>query len=390
LNNKIKPLRVAIIGNIAGVANELLIGLRARGVDAHLFISGSDISNTFGPGREKINAKWVSFLDPFGKNNPGLPTILRVFFREITFQWLRLLRFDIIHSHTAALNFSFSSYLLYSKIHVSPYLAFATGSDYREVAQFGKGFLANITRGHFQKASKILLLNTDMVKIKPPSNFKNTSFFPFAINEEKYSPLRVEKPIELKKKLLCFMMSRLDFGINDMGDNRSSMKGNEKFFFAFRDYIEKFGNAHAIIVYRGSDRDYAKKLILDLGINDSVTFVPELNELDRIHYMRMADVVIDQFNIGSFGLGALEAMSIGKPLITFFDNESVPLCYGQPPPILNAFSSEEIFKQLVKVSKKNIQKKYSRESRKWILREHSMDVVIPRLIDLYKSSLNKR
>jgi len=388
-NNRAKPLRVAIIGNIAGVANEVLIGLRSKGIHAQLFITASDIPNTFGPGREKINPKWVSILDPLSQNRTKMPALLRIFLRELTFQSLRLLKFNIIHSHTAALNFSLSSYFLYSKIRVLPYVAFATGSDYRELVQYGRGILAKITKEHFRKANKMLLLNIDMVKILPPPNFDNPSFFPFVINEKKHSPLRVSKPSGLKGKLLCFMMSRLDFGINDLQTNRSSMKGNEKFFFAFKDYIEKFGGAHAIVVDRGSDRDYARILIRDLGIEDMVTFVPELNELERINYMRMADVVLDQFQIGALGLGALEALSLGKPLISFFDNETARYCYDEPPPILNAQSSQEIFEQLVRVSKKDTREKYSRDSRRWILRHHSRDVVIPKIIDLYMSILDK-
>lgn len=380
-------MRVAIIGNIAGVANEVLIGLRSKGVEAQLFITASDIPNTFGPGREKIDPKWVTILDRQSRSSNRLSIFKRIILRELTFQSLRLLRFDIIHSHTAALNFSFSSYILYSKIRLVPYLAFATGSDYREVVQFGSGFIAEMTKEHFRKANKMLLLNTDMVKIPPTSDFERPIFFPFVINEEKYSPKHVEKPVELQGKLLCFMMSRLDFGISDMQNNRSSMKGNEKFFFAFRDYIEKFGNAHAIVVDRGSDKDYAKTLIKELGIEEYITFVPELNELERVNFMRMADVVLDQFQIGAFGLGALEALSVGKPLITFFDNETVPFCYDHPPPILNAQSSEEIFHQLVEVSKKDVREKYSLNSRNWILRHHSREVVVPKLIDLYMNVL---
>src|SRR4029450_5390844 len=58
----------------------------------------------------------------------------------------------------------------------------------------------------------------------------------------------------------------------------------------------------------------------------------------RRRYAR-ADIVVDQLNAGWYGLFAIEAMALGKPVVTFLHDEAVALtedAFGTTVPILSA------------------------------------------------------
>lgn len=389
-------MKIAILGNLAGVANEIVVGLRKTGIEADLFISTEETGNTFDDlaGQTTLDPAWVQYLDPM--NQAGITkqaivssrgAFLQRHFPIATIR--KLLSYDLIHAHSGSLNFSLLSHLLFVRFRFKEYLAFATGSDIREVAMFEKGAYGYLMRTFFMNASRVLLLNSDMLSLKKPLSLPEASFFPFVINEEKFSPLlQDEKPEIYKGKLLCFMMSRLDFGRADCHDHRSSMKHNERFFYALAEFCKIDRNIHAIVLDRGSDKDFAKQLVEELGISGLVTFHPPMTELERIKYLRMADVVIDQFNLGSFGLCALEALSVGKPLITHLCENSATEAYGDIPPILNARMASEILEQLLRVRSAALRGNLSSRAREWIMKHHSRGVVIDKLMNLYQAVLS--
>ncbi len=184
------------------------------------------------------------------------------------------------------------------------------------------------------------------------------------------------------------MMSNLDFGHTDKGPYRQAIKHNERFFYALAQFVKVDTNIHAIVLDRGADRQVAKKIVRDLGLTEYVTFIPPMTEAQRIEYLQMADVVIDQFDPGSFGLGAIETLLVGKPLITYFRNDFIAGSYADNPPVLNARTAEEISKRLLEVRDHLLRKNISASARQWALKYHSREAVIPKLTQLYRATLN--
>lgn len=382
--------KVAIVGNIAGVANELVVGLRHLGYMADLFIGHDEAKTTLDDvsGQRTLKAEWIRYLDQsYHSRYRVLDKILKEFYGLVV--CIRLFNYDIIHSHTGSLNFSIFSYFLFVKGHLKKYLAFATGSDIREVARFDQTWRGKLMRDYFKNAARVFLLNIDMLSFKDEMGLLEASFFPFAINEEKFFPdKKVKKPELYQGKLLCFMMSNLDFGSSDRGHNRNSMKKNDRFFYALAEFIKEDTNIHAFVLDRGSDRDVAKEIVNNLGIASYVQFLPPMTELERIHYLNMADVILDQFNLGSFGLGALEALSVGKPLITHLRMDCIAKCYDVAPPILYAQTAKEIFLRLLEARNLESRQELSRQARQWLIRYHSRQTVITQLISHYRDITN--
>jgi glycosyltransferase involved in cell wall biosynthesis len=392
---KQEDLRIAICGNLAGVANEMLLGLRRSGVKADLYVKHREAESMLYDlvGQSPIKTEWIRYSDiaPLSKQDfehTILWAVKNIFFQ--IFLNLRLLRYDLIHSHSGSLLLSPLAYGLFVKLKIKRYLAFATGSDLREIAQCEKSWKGHWMRNYFRNATRTLLLNVDMLGFKDRIGLSSARFFPFVINENKFHPPNQEKKqLANDDKIICFMMSNLDFGIADHSPNRKSTKHNDRFFIALSEFIKENRNIRVVVLDRGPDKEEAKKIVHKLGLDEFVYFHPPMSELQRLENIQMADIVVDQFDLGAFGLGALEALSVGKPLITFYRDDLTAVTYNDSPPILNARTSEDILIRLREAQDPHVRQEISEKARQWILRNHSRGIVVPRLLLLYQEAMKK-
>ena len=109
-----------------------------------------------------------------------------------------------------------------------------------------------------------------------------------------------------------------------------------------------------------------------------------------IQYYNIADIVLDQFVLGSWGTSTPEAMSCGKPVLMFYKKEFILRAFGEEPPILNSFSEEDIFSNLMKLAKDmDFRKEVGSKSRDWIIKTHSPKVVAKKHLEILQSSIDK-
>ena len=80
--------------------------------------------------------------------------------------------------------------------------------------------------------------------------------------------------------------------------------------------LEKFPNAKLVIVGLGGMKEYLSSLVNRLKLDDAVKFCFEfISEPDRIAYYASCDVAVFPSLYEPFGIVALEAMSMGKPVV---------------------------------------------------------------------------
>lgn len=138
------------------------------------------------------------------------------------------------------------------------------------------------------------------------------------------------------------------------------LKGNDKFIRAYaRLLATRRPNVRLLMIAKGPDVAASKRLVSQLGIEDAVEWVSEMpKDALRQYYSLPNSVIVDQFwddrwrerypadltpRIG-FGSGSIEALCAKRPLITvFFEQEFYD---GNSPPILAAFTEDEILTQL--------------------------------------------
>ena len=75
------------------------------------------------------------------------------------------------------------------------------------------------------------------------------------------------------------------------------------------------------------------------GLDADLELVEGLHHDEAFERYRAADIVVDQLNAGWYGLFAIEAMALGKPVVTFLHDEAVrrtEAAFGTRVPIVSA------------------------------------------------------
>ncbi|HYZ78583.1 MAG TPA: glycosyltransferase [Gaiellaceae bacterium] len=105
----------------------------------------------------------------------------------------------------------------------------------------------------------------------------------------------------------------------------------------------------------------------------------------RRRYER-ADIVIDQLNAGWYGLFAIEAMALGKPVVTFLHDDAVrrtEQAFGVAPPIVSAREETLVERLRALVTSPDERRRRGAEGRAYVERVHDADRVADRLLDIY-------
>lgn len=116
---------------------------------------------------------------------------------------------------------------------------------------------------------------------------------------------------------------------------------------------------------------------------DLVEGVPHDQAYERY---RRADIVVDQLNAGWHGVFAIEAMALGKPVVTYLDPRVVDRAeraYGTKVPIVNASRDTLVEALRPLVESAALRREVGAASRRYVERVHDADRVADRLLDLY-------
>lgn len=180
-----------------------------------------------------------------------------------------------------------------------------------------------------------------------------------------------------------FHVSHLDWKVNDPGENRNSSKGNDRFIRAFAKAVKYGLPARCTLLDRGPDREIAKKLIHDLGVEDNFIWKPHLSRDELIDEYYKADVIVDQFDIGGLGGISIESMSAGKPVMLYIDPACARLLYPNDPPILNCHTEEEIYEQIMKCADRSFLENLGNDAREWVYKYHNYETCLDQFLFYY-------
>ena len=170
-------------------------------------------------------------------------------------------------------------------------------------------------------------------------------FVPFVVDTERYSPgdaadLRAEL-LGPSGTMLAFVPSRLDF----------HWKGSATMLRGIATAMQQIPGLVLACAGWGVDREPARALADELGITSRVRFLPNaFSKFRLLRHYRAADVVLDQFAIGSYGSSALEAMSTGRPVFIYLDVPRFAQVFGVPP-VVNVREPEEIGRELIALAR---------------------------------------
>jgi glycosyltransferase involved in cell wall biosynthesis len=118
----------------------------------------------------------------------------------------------------------------------------------------------------------------------------------------------------------------------------------------------------------------------------------ELQIVEGLHHdearrrYESADIVVDQLNAGWYGLFAIEAMALGKPVVTFLHDEAVARteeALGVRVPVVSATAETLVERLRPLVESAEERRRIGAESRAYVERVHDADRVADRLLDIY-------
>jgi glycosyltransferase involved in cell wall biosynthesis len=105
----------------------------------------------------------------------------------------------------------------------------------------------------------------------------------------------------------------------------------------------------------------------------------------RARYLQ-ADIVVDQLNAGWYGLFAIEAMALGKPVVTFLHDEAVHRteeAFGVRVPLVPATKETLVDALRPLVESHELRRRVGAESRAYVERVHDLEAMTDRLLALY-------
>jgi glycosyltransferase involved in cell wall biosynthesis len=114
--------------------------------------------------------------------------------------------------------------------------------------------------------------------------------------------------------------------------------------------------------------------------------VEGLDHREAFERYRNADVIVDQLNAGWYGVFAIEAMALGKPVVTFLHEEAVRKteeAFGVEVPLVNATADTlaDALEPLVESAEER--RRVGRVSRAYVEEVHDLERMTDRLLALY-------
>lgn len=96
----------------------------------------------------------------------------------------------------------------------------------------------------------------------------------------------------------------------------TNWKRVERIINAMPCIVERNPNVHCVIVGDGDARDDYERLVEHLGMQNFVTFVGAVPHGDTKRYLALADVFVSLYDLSNLGNPLLEAMMMGKCIVT--------------------------------------------------------------------------
>lgn len=136
---------------------------------------------------------------------------------------------------------------------------------------------------------------------------------------------------------IFFMASRID----------EKWKRSGVFIDAFSDFVTQGGVATLVVTGWGADFDSLQRRLTDNPrLAARVILLDECYAKPRLFDLfAAADVIVDQFAVGSLGSVSFEALCLGRPVLTYLAPFNL-MGYPCPPPILNARTKADILRLL--------------------------------------------
>lgn len=276
------------------------------------------------------------------------------------------------HAKSKKICFAYATAPIYCYLyHDRPYVAVEIGTM-REIP-FEPTVRGALLSAAYKEADHIIITNPDVVLQAKILGLSRYTFCPHPVDEDKFFP---QFDASIREHLLARLPETDLIGIAPARQNWE-IKGNDKYIIALHTLRMVLKMKISLVVpLWGQDIDKTRGLARKYGVEDYILWIPPLPERELIKYYSSLDFVLDQFNLGVFGLITPKALACNATVITSYDEKIHEWCFTEHPPLLRAFSPEEIVARIIEVGEKGEGWCRTKSSRDWFLKFHSKKVVL--------------
>ncbi|WP_461536854.1 glycosyltransferase [Spongorhabdus nitratireducens] len=256
--------------------------------------------------------------------------------------------------------------------HNKPYVAIEIGTM-RDIPFEGSS-RGKLLAQSYREADFVLITNPDVRSKALELGLKRYDFCPHPIDEDRYKPLTGQARDLAREKL--FEVSGNTLVLFAPARQNWAVKGNDKYFRAIQKCKNNGMDVKLVIPGWGQEVKESKSYCKKLGIEDVVKWIKPVSEGGLIKYFSSTDIVLDQYELGVFGLITPKALSCGAVVVTSYDKSVNSWCFKDHPPILAASEDNDIFEHISSLYYDRQQlRELSRLSREWVKKEHSKERV---------------
>ncbi len=121
------------------------------------------------------------------------------------------------------------------------------------------------------------------------------------------------------------------------------------------------------------------------GQNIRLTMVEKMPHTEALRVIAGADIIIDQLLIGWYGVQAVEAMYLEKPVVCYI-RDGLEEYFSDECPIINA--NIENIKDIIRdlINKRDTWEELGRQGRSYVKKYHDSKVVAAKALEVYKSA----
>lgn len=163
------------------------------------------------------------------------------------------------------------------------------------------------------------------------------------------------------------------------------MKGTDILLAGYAAFLNRIKRpAQLVLVRKGYDVTATEQEVLRLGIGAHVLWLNEMSQAEVFEQYALADVVTEQFSTSYVGMGGLDAMAAGRPVIanTRPDTSAPELLADSP--VLHAATPEEVCAQLMSLADSvEWREKLGEQSRHYVERRHSPLAAATRILAMH-------
>jgi glycosyltransferase involved in cell wall biosynthesis len=259
----------------------------------------------------------------------------------------------------------------------TPYVAFEHGTirniPFEPTTQ---GRLCALT---YRMADVAFITNCDNNIAAEKLGIPNYKWVPHPINEDDHpttEPERVKREVRerLNSDFIVFHPSRHHW---DAKRDTSWDKGNDILIDGFAQFVREVNpNAGAVFVEWGQTLRQSKELLAKHGIEKNVLWIAPQPTPRMNAYIQAADVLADQFCIGTFGGIMPKGLLFGTPNLIYLDEAVHRWCLPEFPPVLNTRTADDVFVGLKRLYQdRGYAQQIADAGQRWYAKYHSSRVV---------------